>query len=33
LDKPTVGDLLAAEQAKGNGVETDEGQEQEPSAD
>jgi cell division protease FtsH len=33
LDKPTVGDLLAAEQAKDNSVETDENKQQEDSTD
>jgi cell division protease FtsH len=33
LDKPTVGDLLAAEQAKDNSVETDENKQQEDPTD
>jgi len=33
LDKPTVGDLLAAEQAKDNNVETDKNKQQEDSTD
>ena len=33
LDKPTVGDLLAAEQAKDNSVETDETKQQEDPTD